>query len=200
MAAETAEKAVTIVTDRPLLGQLADRARRAHARRAALAAELAGLALDVELGDATALERERELLPALDKAASECSRVERAMTQAHQRDGARQAEVDIIRLEEELAVYRRICEARTTAFRDLAVHAAASDQALNRLRSALMLMEKGALPEGTALPRGYRINAKAQSIDEIERENRFLVDLLERQIAGIAAIKRNPPDDVESAA
>lgn len=198
--AAATEAVAQLIRTEPLTPQIFERLQRADGRRRKLRAEVDGLALDAQLGEPGALDRQRELEGELARAEAEVERLTAALKSAHARDDRSQAERTIVEVKADLETYRKVCAARVRVFRDLQTHAAAADAALHQYRQSIALMQTGAVPKLCSLPRGFLIDHKLASIGEIEAENSFLVDLLEKQVARIAIVLRGGEPDAETEA
>jgi predicted nucleic acid-binding Zn-ribbon protein len=123
---DTMEKVVALLRNEPLRPQLLDRIERAEQRRLALKTEVAGLALDVQLGDRAAADRQQKAQAALAKAVDEVESLEAALSEAGARDKRAEALAEVDALEQQLAKYQGYGEARIAAIKDLI---AAGDEA-----------------------------------------------------------------------
>jgi hypothetical protein len=181
--------AAELVRDRPLAPQVIARLDRANDRRAALKTEIAALALDAELGDHGAAERQRKLQSALVKAVVEVETLQAALAEAEVRDAAAADEVDIAETEAAFAKYRKFADARLLAMHDLTAAGAAVQDALGRLKASVSLLET-ALPRRCRLPAGYRVDMKLDTVAAVARENEFIVQHIARQVRTTVAFKR----------
>jgi hypothetical protein len=170
----TAEKAATVVTalikGEPLGPQIRQRLERANGRRLALKVEHEACALDAEMGDQSAVEKQKRLRSDLEKADAECSRLEAALQQAIDRDAEREAEVDIAALRGQLAKYEGFAAARVDAMRDLTEASRAATEASKRFLAATSLMQN-ATPAGCELPRGLILGRDMEAtIEAVQAE------------------------------
>ncbi len=185
----SAEQPSLFKAGEPLAPQVRKRLDRANDRRAVLKTEIAALALDAELGDHGAAERQRKLQSALVKAVVEVESLEAAVAEARARDAAAEAERDIAEMEAELAKYRKFADARTKAMADFTKASGAVRDALDRLKASVELLQT-AMPRHCNLPRGYRIDMKLDTVEAVRRENEFILSHVQRQVRATAAFKR----------
>jgi hypothetical protein len=145
--------AAAIEKGEPLGPQIRSRLDRAIARRDALVAEAAGLALDVELGDGAATERQRAVSGDLGKADAEVSRLTAALQQANAVDERNENDATIAAMRAGLAELQQVCDACARAAGDLDVAAEAIVGAWRRLQAGIELIRMS-VPPGCSLPRG----------------------------------------------
>jgi hypothetical protein len=140
--------------DAPLVPQIKPRLDRAIARRDALVTEAAGLALDVELGDGVAIERQRVVAGDLAKAEGEVVRLQAALETADSRDTAADNDATMRTMRAGLAELEGVCAARAKAAADVDAAIAAAVGAWVRLRASTELIRMS-IPRGCSLPRGF---------------------------------------------
>jgi hypothetical protein len=188
-----AASALELVKTQPLGPQLRARLERADARRTSLKAEVDALALDAELGEPHAIERQRELQAALSKAAAECDRLQAAYETALARDQRAENEVEIAAAEAKLREYEKIAAARLAAAQDFEEASRLSKAAARRLLAANDLL-KTELPFGCKLPPGLTVGGREAevlaSVDAVRVENEHVVASVRKQVRAMAAVRR----------
>jgi len=157
-----------LVKTQPLGPQIRQRLERANARRLALKTEHDACALDAEMGDQGAVEKQKRLRHDLEKADAECAGLEAALQQAVDRDSQREAEVDIAALKGQLARYETFGAARIQAMVDLTEATAVATAAARRFLAATNLLQT-ATPAGCELPRGLILGRDMEATTEAVR-------------------------------
>jgi hypothetical protein len=146
--------AAELARDRPLAPQVRARLDRANDRRTSLKAEIAGLALDAQLGDHGAVERQRKLQSALVKSAVEVETLEAALVEAEARDSTMENAATVAAMKAGLAELEGVCAARAKAAADMDAAVGAAVGAWLRLRASTELIRMS-IPRGCSLPRGF---------------------------------------------
>jgi hypothetical protein len=189
LAAAGTAALVELVRGEPLGPQLRVKLDQANARRTALRAEVDALALDVELGDRAATERQRELQAALSKATAECDRLEAAYETALDRD----QQVENEAAEKELQAYERILDARLTAAQNFDEASSRARTAARQLLAATDLL-RTELPRSCTLASGLTIGGQdfevLASTEKVRVENDHLRAAIRGQVQAMTAIKR----------
>jgi hypothetical protein len=139
---------------KPMWPQIRARLDRASARRDALATEAAGLALDVELGDGAAIERQHVVAGDLEKVEGEVARLRAALVEAEVRDSTVENAAAIGAMKAGLVELEGVCAARAKAAADMDEAIAAAVGAWLRLRASTELIRMS-IPPGCSLPRGF---------------------------------------------